>query len=312
MINTPKVEKWQYPFACAHKHSLEHLAAMGKANSGYYPIGANGIWHGGVHFDGGTASAYEQNRVSCIADGEVVAYRIDTRYPTTQYFTTRASFSTGFVLVRHRLEIPPTSGAANAVCGPSLTFFSLYMHLRDWAGYEADNALTRPAFWLAATEYEVATQDTPLRLRRLPNASGEEVAPLPKGTVVRVGALEGEFREVLAVISGTPSAELVPFNADSPRLGWVSSRYLTPCGLPTPHSKDTVVVLPQPMPIKAGELIGYPGVYQQPSQAARKPCCTWKCLVATMYRRSWPKAKRTAHSCRTRKSRYCRWPEAHA
>ncbi|MFJ7316654.1 hypothetical protein ACIQVE_28760, partial [Pseudomonas sp. NPDC098747] len=266
MSNTPKVEKWQYPFASAHKNSLEHLGAMGKANSGYYPIGANGIWHGGVHFDGGTASAYEQNSVLCIADGEVVAYRIDTQYPTTQYHPTRASFSTGFVLVRHRLEIPPAPGAT--VGGPSLTFFSLYMHLRDWAGYEADSALTRPAFWQAATEYEVATQDTPLRLRRLPNTNGEEVATLPKGTVVRVGALEGDFREVLAVVSGTPSAELAPLSADRPRLGWVASRYLTPRGLPTPQSKDTVVVLPQPVPINAGDLIGYPGVYQQPTQAA--------------------------------------------
>lgn len=266
MSNTPKVDKWHYPFASAHKNSLEHLAAMGKANSGYYPIGANGIWHGGVHFDGGTASAYEQSRVLCIADGEVVAYRIDTQYPTTHYFPARASFSTGFVLVRHRLEIPPAPGAAMG--GPSLTFFSLYMHLRDWAGYEADSSLTRPAFWQAVTEYEVTTQDTPLRLRRLPNANGEEVATLPKGTLISVGTIEGDFREVLGVISGTPSAVLAPLSADTPRLGWVASRYLTPRGQPTPQSKDTVVVLPQPIPIQAGELIGYPGVYQQPTQAA--------------------------------------------
>ena len=268
MSNTPKVEKWHYPFASAQKNSFDHLAAMSKANSGFYPIGANGIWHGGVHFDGGTASAYEQNRVLCIADGEVVAYRIDAQYPRTQYFTTRASFSTGFVLVRHRLEIPPAPGAANALGGPSLSFFSLYMHLCDWAGYEADSALSRPAFWQTVTEYEVATQDTPLRLRRQPNPSGEEVATLPKGTLITVGAIEGDFREVLAVVSGTPSTALAPLSADSPRLGWVASRYLTPHGQPTPQSKDAVVVLPQPVPIKAGELIGYPGVYQQPTQAA--------------------------------------------
>jgi hypothetical protein len=265
---TPKVEHWRYPFTSVHKHPLDHLAAMGKAKSGYYPIGASGIWHGGVHFDSGTAAVFEQDAVQCIANGEVVAYRIDSRYPKTAYPPKLASFSTGFVLVRHRLEVPPPK--FSTVSGPSLTFFSLYMHLRDWAGYDADSASERPAFWEGVTEYEVTTESSGLSVRAQPRAEATKLAELPKGTVVTVGAVEGDFRELLALVSGTPSESLTP-SADSPRLGWVASRFLSPHGKPTPHNKDAVVVLPQPVRINAGDLIGHVGVYQQPIQDQPEP-----------------------------------------
>lgn len=265
---TPKVEHWRYPFTSVHKHPLDHLVAMGKAKSGYYPIGASGIWHGGVHFDSGTAAVFEQDAVQCIANGEVVAYRIDSRYPKTAYPPKLASFSTGFVLVRHRLEVPPPK--FSTVSGPSLTFFSLYMHLRDWAGYDADSASERPAFWEGVTEYEVTTESSGLSVRAQPRAEATKLAELPKGTVVTVGAVEGDFRELLALVSGTPSESLTP-SADSPRLGWVASRFLSPHGKSTPHNKDAVVVLPQPVRINAGDLIGHVGVYQQPNQVHPEP-----------------------------------------
>ncbi|MEF9672492.1 hypothetical protein QNM99_10000 [Pseudomonas sp. PCH446] len=30
------------------------LTHMAKATAGYYPLGRNNLWHGGVHFDSGT------------------------------------------------------------------------------------------------------------------------------------------------------------------------------------------------------------------------------------------------------------------
>jgi hypothetical protein len=87
--------------------------------------------------------------VHCLADGEVVAYRIDQHSPGTTYFfeklTVKKPFSRNFVLVRHRLEAPKIEGSPDTP--PSLVFYSLYMHLRDWAVYQADPAIVRPGFW---------------------------------------------------------------------------------------------------------------------------------------------------------------------
>ena len=66
-------------------NALQQLIQQAKAERGYYPLGRNGYWHLGVHFDVGTAGTMDQAYVRCLADGEVVAYRIDTQSPCTTY-----------------------------------------------------------------------------------------------------------------------------------------------------------------------------------------------------------------------------------
>ncbi|SFP21671.1 Predicted chitinase [Geopseudomonas sagittaria] len=146
------VKNWSYPFAGASGNPLANLTSLAKATSGFYPMGANGLWHGGVHFDQGTAGTFDQSSVRCIADGEVIAYRIDDTYPISEYIDglpqcRRAPFSSGFVLVKHQLTLPPLNSAPSVPAPPALTFYSLYMHLQDWAGYLAKPDLPRPSFW---------------------------------------------------------------------------------------------------------------------------------------------------------------------
>ncbi len=67
---------WAYPFPSkdTSHNPLQLLTHMAQAKGGFYPTGENGLWHGGVHFDEGTAAAFDQSSVRCIADGEVIAY----------------------------------------------------------------------------------------------------------------------------------------------------------------------------------------------------------------------------------------------
>jgi hypothetical protein len=182
---------FSFPFAPAGKDEaadpMTYMKALGNAQNGFYPIGANGLWHGGIHFDGKTGNALKQDvGIRAIADGEVVAYRLDSKYPELEYQDKRSAlYSTGFVLIRHKLQLPPPQpkpnaaspnaasapGASSAAASPSastasapasasaassphaartssqtqpakppaadtLVFFSLYMHLLDWVGYE--------------------------------------------------------------------------------------------------------------------------------------------------------------------------------
>ncbi len=134
---------WAYPFpvkaAAANGAPVDsYRRALAMAKNGFYPLNADGLWQGAVHFDEGSAELLDQSAVRCIADGEVVAYRIDGRYPSTRHGERQLLFSTGFVLVRHRLTLPTAR--------TTLTFYSLYMHLLDWAGYEAAGAPAPPAF----------------------------------------------------------------------------------------------------------------------------------------------------------------------
>jgi hypothetical protein len=243
--NTNKLENWAFPFKTAGASAEVsdpqlYYDALAKANGGFYPMGANGLWHGGVHFDAGTGALLEQSSVRCIADGEVIAYRIDERYPKTQYGNdpedTRP-FSTGFVLVKHRLELPalPTTAAATpastAPAAEALTFYSLYMHLRDWAGYRACPTPEVPDF-IGEKTYSVKPDKAVdavkgLKVRAGPKppagtpASVEyttELALLPKGCKIKVGdpaSATSQWHKLESILQGAALPAL------SETQGWV-------------------------------------------------------------------------------------------
>ncbi|MFV0455492.1 MAG: hypothetical protein ACK5NQ_10975 [Pseudomonas sp.] len=267
---------WAYPFSGkgTEVDPLQYLTHMAKAKGGYYPTGENGLWHGGVHFDQGTAGAFDQSSVRCIADGEVIAYRIDESYPLSEFIDevsriNRAAFSTGFVLVKHSLCPPLLVNAAGASSReqspPVLTLYSLYMHLQDWAGCRAKPHLPRPVFWGGDT-YVVDTQGDDLIVRSQPSRSGAEVTRLAKGTQVRIGIRNGEYYKLVAVSSDTTNPALVA-GEDGELPGYLAFEYLK--AQKEPEATDQVVMLEQGIPIKAGELIGHPGIYQNHNSAAQ-------------------------------------------
>lgn len=261
---------WAYPFPSKEttSNSLQLQTHMSKAKGGYYPTGENGLWHGGVHFDDGTAAVFDQSNVRCIADGEVIAYRIDERYPVSEFTDEvprikRAPFSTGFVLVKHTLQPPPLK-KADEQTPPSLTLYSLYMHLQDWAGYQAKADLPRPAFW-EVKSHIVNTQSEGLIVRASPNKDSAKLSEISKGAEVTVTATEGEYSKLISLINGTANP---PLTADSEGNlpGYISSKFLQ--ARSEPKELGQVVVLDAGIPIKAGKLIGHPGIYQNHNGSA--------------------------------------------
>ncbi|MDR6411728.1 glycoside hydrolase family 19 protein [Paraburkholderia terricola] len=185
-----KVEGWAYPFPLKTTNVTsapeDYLRALAVAEDGFYPLGANGLWHGGIHFGAQTAGKFEQDGgVRCIADGEVVAFRLDEKLQEVAYPDgIKAGYSKGFTLVRHRLVLPPapppptngntqpqnapatTPPAAQSTTPPAedvLTFFSLYMHTLPLEGYRPGAqpngpAKTLPAYYGATETYVVGTK----------------------------------------------------------------------------------------------------------------------------------------------------------
>lgn len=284
-------KKFVYPFPIAdtsngHRGGRQeatdpqtYYSALAQAEDGFYPIGYNGQWHGGIHFGAQTGQALAQEGgVRCIADGEVIAWRIDDDYPTAEYSTcAAATYSRGFVLVRHRLQLPPApaqAGQAAAADGdqkpaePSLVFYSLYMHLLNWKGYQEDAGKARPAFW-GEPMYLVGERANDADRSRNPhipdggvglnlrNAANHVVGFAPRGTQLRLGARRGtsSYYTVTEVVSGALAPpgvadvhafrdELNPMRVEPPAMG-------------------EVVIPDTPTQIAAGDLVGYLGQYQR-------------------------------------------------
>lgn len=156
-----KITNFYFPVGHKVLSQDAYYRALSEASSGFYPVGEKGIWHGGIHIDDGVLKSVDggDNAISCIANGEVIAYRVNDVYPNVTYDPNSADFpilkamldyicyfSTGFTLVRHYFEMP--SLLNDKVKPPSITLYSLYMHQLDWYGYtEMIEKKEYPTFW---------------------------------------------------------------------------------------------------------------------------------------------------------------------
>ncbi len=223
------LKNWCHPFKDT-RDPLQQLTLLANATSGYYPLGVNGLWHGGVHFDSGTAAGLkQQSSVHCLADGEVVAYRIDRESPKTTYYdhkiTANKPFSRNFVLVRHRLQPPTIHNSTDKP--PSLIFYSLYMHLQDWEKYDEDSNLARPGFWPEVHRVKATANDPHpddpeqrgLHVYYRPR-SGKVADFLPHGAEVDISG-QGDYRRLKNRL-GPASLS----NDDGSLRGYLASRYL--------------------------------------------------------------------------------------
>ncbi|KAI3589516.1 hypothetical protein D9X30_5099 [Cupriavidus sp. U2] len=245
---------------------------------GAFAVSAHGMWHGGIHITEAGAGQFLDltGGVLAMADGEVVAWRLDRTCPVTelpgdgQQSAIQACYSTGFALVRHKMEFPR---------GTWLTFYSLYMHLQDLAGYENKKTLSRPAHW--SPEFKVTTfardrqrprpgvrgapaEQKGLRVRSA-RAGGTTLGILPQGTQFSISERTGNWGKIAR--SGPPiPARAGDFVApDAAVGGWVFlgrenggqvfEEFIPDTAL------DCIVVPPKPIKVKAGQLLGHLGRY---------------------------------------------------
>ncbi|TPG87451.1 hypothetical protein [Pseudomonas mandelii] len=134
---------FQYPFRKADGKQFangeEVYAALESETSGHYLLGSNKFWHGGIHITNASAPQCVLNEpIRCMADGEVVAYRLNEDYLESTFGNNekKLKYSSSFCLVRHEYKSAP-----NPEEGPNkgkqnkLAFFSLYMHLLPYERY---------------------------------------------------------------------------------------------------------------------------------------------------------------------------------
>ncbi|EOA7388424.1 hypothetical protein ACION8_004485 [Escherichia coli] len=263
----------------------EMLAHLEGEATGHWLIGRNGMWHGGIHItDTSTPwcalSSQSMNEavdfpvpfkgeqpVRCMADGEVVAYRINRDYLSMPWYWGDLHYSGSFVLIRHRIQPGETAESG-------LTFYTLYMHLAPWQAYTEQDT----------TAFKVADGQ---HLNAYADASRQSVAAeLPPGTRViwdkavsadtMTGSNGRQYAHVTLAepVTGRMSLKagdrvwtvcdkgnLVPARDSVTRPAW---------WLPfLPPSRETVqfdtVVCPTPYPIKAGAPVGHLGYFQIPT-----------------------------------------------
>lgn len=120
--------------------SLEDVMRLidGEAH-GSWLLGANGLWHGGIHISDNSnpfsalnldaVNTREPVPLQFMADGIIVAYRINSEYLRAPYCGQQLRYSSSFVLVKSQCQPDPQKEKS------WLEFYSLYMHLAPVADY---------------------------------------------------------------------------------------------------------------------------------------------------------------------------------
>ncbi|PQJ33968.1 hypothetical protein BSZ35_04495 [Salinibacter sp. 10B] len=139
--------------------ALESLYNLSVAapTGGMYPVGANGLWHGGVHLSLG-----ETPPVYACTSGRIVAARLD---PDPERATCEYGH-TNFLLTKHTW--PPGAAPGSEEATP---YFVVYAHLLPTA-LEGPAQTPANVPWLSTEPHLRVTDGSGLRLREEPDGSG--------------------------------------------------------------------------------------------------------------------------------------------
>ncbi len=275
------------------KNQEEILSHLGGESTGLYMIGRSGMWHGGIHITEATTpwcalsgkSPLEaidfpvpfkgELAIRCMADGEVIAYRICRDYLTIAWESGPLNFSGSFVLVKHYIQPgeKETSG---------LHFYTLYMHLAPYSAYEAKAENQ----WVVQDTLRAYSEMDWLTAKLTSDETSPQIAGyMPEGARVEWNPADSNLNATgsnkrkygLVTLKGLPeknSSTLTPGQrywvvvdnnnvkpAPGAGPGWW--RHLLP---PAKEAMvfDKTVSLSSPFAIKAGDPIGHMGYYQAP------------------------------------------------
>lgn len=229
-------------------------------NTGTYPVGIGHFWHGGVHLTIPQA-------VRAICDGEVVAYRIDEDYledlAMERWDGTNNKYSTGFVLVRHKLKYPPESDK-------TITFFSLYMHLLPWKLYGKKEKEKKPPFFKTTRYYaerEMNIRDISCKNTNFDPRKAEKLGIIKKNEEIFFENDEDPDKKMRW--DGTYKYRHLDPKKHGYEAGYIHvphGNYRKETNTPMKFAvgdKNNIVIPDPPMPVKCGEVIGYPGKHDQ-------------------------------------------------
>lgn len=162
------------------------------------------MFHGGVHLsDESVPWGRDRAPVRCIADGEVVAYRMMKQYLTSEYQGEQLRYSNSFCLVRHRYQETSPEGEKR-----EFRYYSLYMHLCPQDEYpQANRYRLKQARRVRHSVPSADFQPPTLTLKAGEEFELVEGEARKRGTVTGQG--EFEFARIKILTAGGSSAEVL-------------------------------------------------------------------------------------------------------
>lgn len=273
-VESPKIPNVAYPLkprSNTTNLSQQYFNHLAGDESARFLFNNSGLWHQGIHLRASKfpSSEFENNKICAIADGKVIAYKVDSEYKSdneSESSKESAVYSTGFFLLKHEVAYPKDN---------VLTFYSLYRHtakLSDYkSGIEELVGITKSA-------------DNKIVIRDAQNQPLNPRVELKNGVTIGVRRhtqTQDKFDELLwyRETKDNKTVEHKPKPGEHWRIfnqSYEEMQNEKIKGLPllSKHKIDTQVdvevKLDKPIEIKAGEELGLMGEYNQIGESGEK------------------------------------------
>ena len=267
-VETPKIPHVAYPLkprSNITNLSQQYFNHLAGDESARFLFNNSGLWHQGIHLRASKfpSSEFENDKIFAIADGKLIAYKVDSDYKTdneSESSKESAVYSTGFFLLKHEVAYPKDN---------VLTFYSLYRHTAKLGDYQSlgEELLAQTK---SADKYPVAIRE-----------DNKVIAQLTDGQVLLIRKYHGnksKFDDVVWYkdVNGfehKPKAgkHWKVFNRSYETM---MAQPINGIPLLTHHKIETQtdreVKLDKPIEIKAGEELGLMGEYNQIGERGEK------------------------------------------
>ena len=267
-VETPKIPNVAYPLkprSNTTNLSQQYFNHLAGDESARFLFNNSGLWHQGIHLRASKfpSSEFENDKICAIADGKLIAYKVDSGYKTdneSESSKERAVYSTGFFLLKHEVAYPKDN---------VLTFYSLYRHTAKLGDYQSlgEELLAQTK---SADKYPVAIRE-----------DNKVIAQLTDGQVLLIRKYHGnksKFDDVVWYkdINGFEHKPKAGKHWKVFNRSYETMMVQPINGIPllTHHKIETQtdreVKLDKPIEIKAGEELGLMGEYNQIGERGEK------------------------------------------
>jgi|GEM_PF-659659 len=273
-VETPKIPHVAYPLkprSNTTNLSQQYFNHLAGDESARFLFNNSGLWHQGIHLRASKfpSSEFENNKICAIADGKLIAYKVDSEYKSdneSESSKESAVYSTGFFLLKHEVAYPKDN---------VLTFYSLYRHTAKLSDYKSG---------IEEIVGSTKSSDNKIVIRDAKNQPLNPRLELKNGVTIGVRRhtqTQDKFDELLwyRETKDNKTIEHKPKSGEHWRIFHQSYEEMQSeqiKGLPflSKHKIDTQadveVKLDKPIEIKAGEELGLMGEYNQIGESGEK------------------------------------------
>ncbi|WP_239396981.1 hypothetical protein [Aggregatibacter aphrophilus] len=266
-IESPIIPNVAYPLKPRNNTtnlSQQYFNRLAGDETSAFLFNNSGLWHQGIHLRASQfpSSEFENDKICAIADGKLIAYKVDSEYKKDSEVEVpmkSAVYSTGYFLLKHKMAYPKDN---------VLTFYSLYRHTAKLSDYPPKKRYVTKS----ADANPVAIKD-----RR-----GVVIAQLADGLIISIKSPNSKasrheiesYQDEQGQIHRPSNGDIWTIYKGSYHQEEDSTQHAIPFlsqnNIETEADKEVLLSGNRQIEVKAGEVLGLMGEYNQTGKSGEK------------------------------------------